>query len=51
VLQDKVRSLERENSEMKAAKLMTMFNGGAGALGSSLGVAAGLMSKGGGSAG
>jgi len=27
-LQDKVRALERENSELKAAKLMSMFNGG-----------------------
>lgn len=29
VLQDKVRALERENSEMKAAKLMNLFPGGA----------------------
>ena len=28
-LQDKVRMLERENSELKAAKLMSMFNGAA----------------------
>jgi len=26
-LQDRMRSLEKENSEMKAAKLMSMFNG------------------------
>ena len=26
-LQERIRALERENSEMKAAKLMTMFNG------------------------
>ena len=27
-IQKKVRDLEKENSEMKAAKLMSMFNGG-----------------------
>ena len=28
-IQDKLRNLERENSEMKAAKLMSMFNNNA----------------------
>jgi hypothetical protein len=42
-LQDKVRALERENSELKAAKLMSMFNGGSanGSLLSSLSQARG----------
>ena len=32
-LQEKVRGLERENSEMKAAKLMTMFGGASNGVG------------------
>jgi TolA-binding protein len=54
-LQEKVRGLERENSEMKAAKLMTMFGGGVGATGAG-GSAGALLStlsqaRGGGAAG
>lgn len=43
-LQEKIRGLERENSEMKAAKLMTMFNG-ASASNGGVGSAGALLSS------
>ena len=50
-LQEKVRGLERENSEMKAAKLMTMFGGNSNGAGGSAGALLSSLSQARGGAG